>query len=212
MPNLYAVIENFKTGFCYLDPNTNQRNSRWYEFWMKSYLKEKCTLTLLTQELEEVARSTNQRLESLAQARGADDFLTTQQDFKNIIAYAIKQAQIKRFKNGELITDAKALTDGSCYSSRTIVPKNAGYFEQTIIQGLDAVAKVYPELRLLMASMIATINEAKSSSVLVFEASARGQGRYKLFSDREMTTMKSNYHLGSEREKYAENNIASLNF
>ena len=213
MPNLKSVIDSFNSGFCYLDPATNLRKTRWFEFWMAcESLKEEYTNTLLTQDLEGVARKVTQQLECLSKTKGTDDFEIAQQDFKNIIAAAIQQAQIKRFKNGTLTTESTVSSDGASFMTRTIVPKNAGTFEKNLMGGLEAIAQLYPELSALMTEMREKITITRASAVLVFESKTRGTGKLSMFSDRNLTTIASNYHLLSEREKYAAETIPSVKF
>ncbi len=124
----------------------------------------------------------------------------------------MRQIQIKRFKYGEIETNRSLDENGYSHLTRTLIPKEPGFCEKTLVKGLEAIAKQHPELSQLILAMVEKINKAKPGSVLVFEEEARGNGKHRTFFENNLTTMKADYHRPDARECYAENTIQGLKF
>ncbi|WED41816.1 hypothetical protein [Legionella cardiaca] len=211
MPLVKEVIEEFKSGFKYLD-ESNHRQSKWYEFWYKlNVLKEECTDVNLTQVIEDAAKTCNDALVTLEDQYGHEDFAQHQKYFFRIIAQALYAVRVQRFAHGEFKTLNYQQGEKSILE-RVIIPKKMGVFEDKLLDGLKAVKTKFTDLETVMNDAIKKIKQSEQGRVSLFRESMRQNSRGEFSYSEPTENLSSLYHSIAEREATAGEYVSTLQF
>ena len=207
MPTLGQVVDTFTQEFTYLNKDTNKRNNRWFEFFLRPDES-------LTKAIEGIALALKANLILLKTNSGNNDFAQGKASFGDTIAKALKQVQEQRVVHGEIETtyaqDEETLLS---YATHSLCPKKPAYFEETLINGLDAVREAFPDLWQLVDEMVTKINTSTVKPIRVSQEKFSGALPQKGESlEWHFTKMQDNYHDSSSREEYAKEYIKELTF
>ncbi|KTC81350.1 hypothetical protein [Legionella brunensis] len=208
MPLLAQVIDEFKSGFQYLN-GAGHRQPEWYEFWQKyDFTKKRFTDEKLTEAIEIAVQDCNGKLEKLKSEHGDQDFDSHKEEFFTIVADVIHRVQVKRFAHGEISTRNFEHANQYIFE-RLLIPKGPGTFESKLIAGLNAVKAKFPELTTHMDSATKKVNRSRQGYTVFFHESAtKNSAGETIYSSSESGDMNSI----ASRESYASSNISKLKF
>ncbi|MGQ3887672.1 hypothetical protein ACQUW5_01415 [Legionella sp. CNM-1927-20] len=209
MALLSEVIKEFQNNFRYLNSN-QQRQSRWYEFWFLNQCKKRLTNTALTYKLEEAARNCLKSLNQLASEGGHAPFADYQDQFFLIISQTFHSVQVQRFTHGTVQT-SHYNTDHQFILERSIVAKDPGFFENEIVNALQAISSTYPEHQHSLNELINKIKASTLRPYVFFQESAKVDLNGKFYySEKRGNQLKNNLYNLKEREEFAEAYINTL--